>query len=188
MPLTPPVEREALHTRRVECHGYRRHDGLWDIEGHLVDTKTYPFPNRWRGDVVAGEPVHEMWLRVTIDDEMLIHDAQASTEFSPFEMCADITPAYQQLIGVRIGPGWTRIIKEKLGGIKGCTHLGELLRPIATAAYQTLAARKRYMTEAQRQAWEDPERRPMVLKTCHAYAEDSAVVKTFYPLFYKPPA
>ena len=50
MPLPDPVPREPLHTRRVECRGYRRADGLWDIEGHLVDTKAYPFANElsWR--------------------------------------------------------------------------------------------------------------------------------------------
>ncbi|MBO6784243.1 MAG: DUF2889 domain-containing protein, partial [Alphaproteobacteria bacterium] len=45
MPLSPPAEREHIHTRTVECAGYRRTDGLWDIEGHLTDVKTYTFEN-----------------------------------------------------------------------------------------------------------------------------------------------
>jgi hypothetical protein len=41
MPLSHPVSRKLLHTRAIECHGYERDDGFWDIEAHLVDTKTH---------------------------------------------------------------------------------------------------------------------------------------------------
>ncbi len=49
MPLPPPVDREPIHTRRIECTGYRRTDGLWDVEGHLVDTKSYEFVTELTG-------------------------------------------------------------------------------------------------------------------------------------------
>ena len=45
MPLSAPAARERLHTRQIECHGYRRADGLFDIEGHSTDTKTSPIPH-----------------------------------------------------------------------------------------------------------------------------------------------
>ena len=67
MTLPPPAAREPLHTRRVECRGYRRTDGLWDIEGHLVDTKAYPFANSFRGELTPGEPLHAYLLRDTHD-------------------------------------------------------------------------------------------------------------------------
>ena len=31
MPLPPPAAREPLHKRRIECRGYRRDDGLYDL-------------------------------------------------------------------------------------------------------------------------------------------------------------
>ena len=56
MPLSAPVPRQLLHRRIVQCTGYRREDGLWDIEGQLVDTKAYSFPNEDRGGVIqAGD-------------------------------------------------------------------------------------------------------------------------------------
>ncbi|MCH8002127.1 MAG: DUF2889 domain-containing protein, partial [Proteobacteria bacterium] len=67
MPLPPPVERDHLHTRTMEFRGYRRADGLWDIDARLTDVKTYDFPNEFRGVIEADEPLHDMWLRVTID-------------------------------------------------------------------------------------------------------------------------
>ena len=54
MPLPAPAPRQLLHKRVVQCWGYRREDGLWDIEGRLVDTKTYPFPNEDRGGAIQA--------------------------------------------------------------------------------------------------------------------------------------
>lgn len=34
--------RRLIHQRHVECRGYLRPDGLWDIEGRLEDVKTHP--------------------------------------------------------------------------------------------------------------------------------------------------
>ncbi len=64
MPSSAPSQREPLHTRRIDCRGYRRQEGIWDIEGHLVDTKTYARHIDYRGAVAPGVPVHEMWLRL----------------------------------------------------------------------------------------------------------------------------
>ena len=48
MPLSAPVARQHLHTRRVTCTGYFRDDGLFDIEGQITDEKTYEHDNEWR--------------------------------------------------------------------------------------------------------------------------------------------
>jgi len=57
---------------------------------------------------------------------------------SPFEMCPNITPNYKALIGIQMGPGWRKAIRMKVGGVQGCTHLTELLFPMATVAMQTI--------------------------------------------------
>ena len=81
MPLSSSAPRTLMHNRAIECRGYQREDGLWDIEGHLVDTKTYPTSARDTGRArQPGEPVHNMWLRLTIDLDMKIHSAEAATD------------------------------------------------------------------------------------------------------------
>ena len=77
-----------------------------------------------------------MWLRLTIDLDMKIHDAEAATDAGPYSPCGDITPNFKALKGVTIGAGWRRKTLELLGGIKGCTHLVELLGPLGTTAFQ----------------------------------------------------
>lgn len=179
MPLSPPVDREPIHRRAIECRGYRRGDGLWDIEGHIVDTKTYSFPNHDRGEIRAGEPLHEMWIRLTIDDEMLVRDVEAVTDAGPYRVCPDITPRFAVLKGLRIAPGWTKAVRQRLGGVNGCTHLVELLGPVATVAYQTLVAlRMKRLDEL------PPDRRPSVIDSCHAYRSDGEVVQRRWPDFY----
>jgi hypothetical protein len=179
MPLSEASERELLHLRRIECRGYRRADGLWDIEGHLVDTKTYSWRSEDRGEVKPGEPLHEMSLRLTIDEDLLIHAAEAASDHYPFRLCPEVAPNFAALKGVRIGPGWRRRVRELFGGTHGCTHLVELLAPVATTAYQTVfAARER------RERERGERKRPAQIDTCHALASDGEVVKRYWPAFY----
>ena len=40
MPLPlPTVERKRMHLRSVRLEGFKRVDGLWEVEARLVDTK-----------------------------------------------------------------------------------------------------------------------------------------------------
>ena len=179
MPLSPPDKREPIHHRRIDCRGYRRKDGLWDIEGHLTDVKSYPFPNKFRGEIQPGDPLHDMWLRLTLDDELTVIAVEAATEAGPFAVCPAITPAFKSLEGLKIGPGWRRAVSKLLGGVQGCTHLVELLGPLATTAYQTI-----HTWNAQRSPRIENDRMPSHLNSCHALARDGEVVKEHYPRWY----
>ncbi len=187
MPLSPPAPREHIHTRVVECRGYRRADGLWDIEGHITDTKTYGFDNHFRGEIPAGTPVHDMWLRLTVDDRLEIHAVEAATEASPYAVCPNVVPNFQRLRGLRLRPGFQKQARQLLGGTEGCTHLVELLGPVATTAYQTIfpyRERQRRAEPAERRPAGAPRRKPSLIDSCHAFASDGEVVKRFWPEFY----
>ncbi len=183
MPLSKAAPRRPIHTRAIECRGYEREDGLWDIEAHLVDTKAYRHSRRDGGRARdPGEPVHVMWIRLTIDLDMLIHGAEAATESSPYLQCGDVTPAFKKLVGVRIAAGWRREIAARLGGTKGCTHLVELLGPLGTTAYQATGRAR----EA-RLAGAPVAKRPYQINSCHMYKEDSPAVLERWPQFYTGP-
>ena len=112
MPLPTPVARDELHLRRVEMRGYRRHDGLYDIEARITDTKTDDLQLSEKV-VLAGERIHDMWLRLTVDEALTVHDALAVTDASPFTICPAAAGAPAALKGLRIGPGWSRAVKER---------------------------------------------------------------------------
>jgi hypothetical protein len=185
MPLSPAVPRELIHTRQIECRGFRRTDGMWDIEGHLTDTKTYAFDNEWRGEVLPGVPVHQMWLRLTLDDELIIREIEAVTDHSPFPICPAIAPNFQRLRGLSITKGFIGRVRDLLGGVEGCTHLVEMMGPVATTAFQTIHPYRNRELRKQGHAT-DTSRRPRLLNSCHAFAETGDVVKRLWPEFYTP--
>ena len=200
MPLSPPIGRQHLHTRRVVCQGFFRDDGFWDIEGRITDEKTYEHANEWRGPLKPGDFVHDMSIRLTVDHKFTIIDVEAVTDKSPYRMCGDIAPDFKKLIGLRIGGGFHRAVRERLGGVHGCTHIVELLGPVATTAFQTVSSSKaRELNRAHRARSGDtskpadstatsrPRRKPYVVDTCHAWASDGAVVRRWAPDFYTGP-
>lgn len=195
MALSAPATRAPIHRREVTCRGYRREDGLWDVEGHLRDTKDYTFTNEYRGSIPPGEPLHEMRLRLTLDDGFKVHAVEAVTEAGPFAQCGAVTPAFQSLVGLTIGPGWNRAVKERLGGVRGCTHLVELLGPIATTAFQTIypilsrerAERAKAAARGETSPQEGPVARPALLDTCHIFASDGSFARRNWPDHYTGP-
>ncbi len=184
MPLSPPKPRKHIHTRAIECRGYQREDGLWDIEGEIVDTKTYSFGNKDRGGIAAGEPIHHMRVRLTVDDALVVRGAEASTAAGPFNICGDVTGAYGSLAGLAIKPGWRKEVLKRVGGVKGCTHVTDLLiGPLAVTAYQTVVPARRHLsTDAK------AKKRPPLIDSCHALARTSPVVKRDWPDFYEETA
>ncbi len=188
MPLCEPTDRELIHNRDIDCRGYRRSDGLWDIEGRLRDTKTYSFKNSFRGDVAAGEPVHDMWLRLTIDDNFVIRAAEASSDAFPYEICDAIVPDYSSLVGIQIGPNFRRDIKTAVGGIRGCSHLTKLLNNLVITAVQTMGPllfKDHGGPDDDENSEQPSESMPPHLDRCHALRTDGPVVKEHYPRWYR---
>lgn len=177
MPLPEAATRKKLHTRQITCTGYQREDGLWDVDAHITDIKTYPIENRFRGGIVAGEPIHDMWIRLTVDEQLVIHDCIAVTDKSPFGCCPDITPIFKKLIGEKIAAGWTMRVKKLVGGLQGCTHLTDLLGPATTTIFQTMSS----MSKKQQSVVQP---RPFFLNGCHAWDTKGEQVKQLYPAFY----
>ncbi len=181
MPLSTPTPRTHIHTREIRCRGYHRKDGLWDREGFLLDTKTYGFDNVDRGRINAGEPIHGMWIRLTVDDDLVVRAAEAVVDHGPFTVCGDVTAGFGGLKGLRIAPGWRKAVHKVFGGIKGCTHLTDmLLGPLAAAAYQTVVPGRAKSRPVGPDGGE-----PALLDSCHALARDGPVVKREWPQFYE---
>jgi len=192
--LPQPLDREPLHTRRYDFRGYRRTDGFFDIEGRMIDTKDYAFPNEWRGMVEPGDPVHDMIIRLTLDNHFTVQDIAVVTAASPFAICADITPAFDALKGATVAKGWSRTLRNAFSGAHGCTHHVEMLRAMGTVAFQTIYG---YREKAKRDAGvtksdgppadATPGKKPGFIDTCHALASDGEVVRTHWPQFYVEP-
>jgi hypothetical protein len=186
MGLPEPATREKKHHRKIDCEGFLRGDGLWDIDVHMVDTRTYDcgYDELHRGGLIkAGDPVHDMWLRFTIDLDFLIHDVQAASDQTPFPVCPRAAGAMRELIGLRIGSGWMKQVRERVGSDESCTHLMDLLGQLTATAYQTLHA-----AIEEREAKRPAREKPPILDTCIALSSSGDVVRKRWPQFYQPKA
>lgn len=176
--------RKAIHTRRIACTGYERDDGLWDIECELTDVRGLPLQLQ-KGILAPGEPLHAMRLVMTVDDAMVIKSFETRTEAAPTVVCPEINRAYDALAGLVIGPGFLAQVRKLFAGVKGCTHLTEMIGPMATTAVQTQWAVRNHR-DAQNgtdEAWQA--KRPWILDSCHAYRQNGEIVKVEWPQYYK---
>ena len=124
-----------------------------------------------------------MWIRLTVDENLVIQACEAATDHSPFDICPQAAPNFARLAGLRIGPGFNRAVAERVGGVHGCTHLREVLSQVATVAYQTInpSRRKRAADKLPIESAKAPNGRPAIIGTCLAYAPDSPVVEQRWP-------
>ncbi len=178
MPLPEPaVARKRFHTRSIVIEGFRREDGLLELDAMLEDTKDIDYPLA-SGVRPAGHPVHLMRARVTLDAAFNIIDAHASSDAVPYAGgCDTIAPAYRKLIGLNLLRGFRSTVREMFGDVRGCSHMTEMLLSLPTAAIQTFATFRRED--------EDTGEKPFQLDRCHALETSSETVRKYYPKWHR---
>ncbi|HEU4853090.1 MAG TPA: DUF2889 domain-containing protein [Telluria sp.] len=183
MPLPPPVSRSLRHTRAIEVNAYARDDGLWDLDTRITDVKQIDVTLA-SGLRPAGTPLHDLSLRLTIDRELTVVDAHASSDSVPYPgFCDTIAPAYNSLVGLSLMKGFRQAVKERLGGVLGCTHLSELAQVLPTAALQAYA-NDVIKTRDGDTDHELLPHKPFQLDRCHALRTDAGAVAEYYPRWF----
>lgn len=172
-----------MHTRKVAFNGWRRHDGLWDIEAEMTDSKPFSIPLYRAEPLAPGAAIHSMAIRLTVDDEFMVREIAASTDASPFDECQQGVPPMDAIVGVRLGPGWRQAIERALGGVRGCTHLRELLFNMATVAYQTIPAGQMHLRRLAGEPEPARDGPPYHVGRCIAWDANGAVVQRHHPEF-----
>jgi len=183
MPLSPVPARRELHHRVVDMRTFARPDGLYDVEARLIDRKPFAYVRPSSSvEVPAGQPLHDLWLRVTVDGDYVVRHIEASSDVTPWAICRQAEATLSVLVGERIARGWSAKVKERLRGAASCTHLMEMLIPMATTALQGIRG-------------EDPSRIrqavtaegvPAKIDSCYAYGREREVVKMLWPEHHRP--
>jgi hypothetical protein len=174
------LTREELHFRRIDMRGWRRSDGLFEVEGRVTDRKPHDFkvPNGTKV-VQANAPLHDMGVKLVFDDNMLVHDVFAFTDAAPYTDCLAAGTTLQTLKGMRIAAGWNAEVTRRLAGANSCTHLMQLLIPMGTTAFQSLTT-----VRMERPETLNAEGQPIKINSCYAYAADRSLVMHKWPTFY----
>lgn len=175
--------REPLHHRQIDMRAYRLGEDVFEVEGRVIDRKPFDFtPASSDRRIPAQEVIHNMGVRLVFDRTMLVIAVHTFTDAAPYAMCPEGGNALQSIKGLRIGPGWTSEVRRRLAGPGSCTHLMELLMPMATTAIQAMSPLNAHKPESL-----DPEGRPRKIDSCYAYSAERALVQQRWPQFYRSP-
>lgn len=182
MPLSSAASRREIHHRVIDMKAYARDDGLYDVEAHLVDRK--PFDTAIPGlsePVPAGRPRHDLWVRLTVDARYVVRGIEAASDVTPYGVCKEAASTLSGMVGVQIASGWSVKVKERLRGSASCTHLMEMLIPLATTALQGIGG----LNPEKKRGAVDANGVPLKLDTCYAYGRSSEVVRLLWPQHFR---
>lgn len=142
-PVTPPPSGAAAgappapgevptHRRQIDFESYDRGDDLL-VVGRLRDDRP------WADGTTQEAHVHDMTLEVTVRRPQLVVTAvRAAMRHFPHAECRDIETAFQGLVGLQVGRGYTRAVQERFGRQLGCTHLELLARLVGPVVVQSI--------------------------------------------------
>ncbi|MDR1310599.1 MAG: DUF2889 domain-containing protein [Burkholderiaceae bacterium] len=183
MPLQPSTKKRQLkHSRRIWVDFYQAEDELWEVEARFTDTK--PFELHISSAIVPpNRPLHDFWIRVTIDPQCNVLDVITVFDEVPFEgYCANIASDYKKLVGLNLLNKFKRGVRDIMGEVNGCAHMNELLELLPYVAIQVMVFGEE---EARKKAcFQRPGEKPFHLNGCHALKTDGECVAQYYPMWY----
>jgi hypothetical protein len=160
-PDLSPAPSAVLHRRSIIIDSYASGDDQVTLAGRLTDQAP------WYPD--GQQVIHDMTLTITVRlPDLVITRAEAGMGSFPHAECPLIAPAFAQLEGLSVRRGFTRALRERLGGVSGCSHLGELARAMGPAVTRTAmtSAGKRH------KSGESSGPPPLPLGSCHIWGPD----------------
>ena len=177
------AERQLKHRRQIDVQVFSRGDGLWEVDAVLTDTKTR-VSNMMDGPRQPGTPIHDMLLRLVVNEKLDIVEAGSATRWMPYTgTCNDHDDAYGALVGMNLLQNFRQALRQKLGGVLGCTHITELAQTLPTAVVQAFVGEV-IDTRGTAQGAQQP----FQIDRCHALRSDGEIVRLQHPRWYRAAA
>ncbi len=137
------LKNERLTTRTISVESFSAEDDRVVIEGRLEDERRVDAYSIWNEPLGPG-PVHGMVVRFLVGGvPPRIIDVEVEVTRVPYDECRDAALSVKELMGLNLSYGFSREVRARLGGIKGCVHLTSLVLAMGAAALQGWAAHKR---------------------------------------------
>lgn len=173
--------RTLQHRRTIDVQVFARGDGLWEVDARLTDVKTRDV--RLGGGLrEAGAPIHDLLLRLVIDERFNVVQAGSDTRAMPYPgSCDDLGDAYGRLVGLNLMQNFRQAVRKRLGGVQGCTHLTEMSQTLPTAVVQAFAG---IVLDTRGEGDE----RPFQIDRCRALRADGSAVREHFPRWFRQAA
>jgi hypothetical protein len=156
---------KALHRRSINHQTWQHEDGALEIESRLIDSKAYDAQVGFNRPLPAGEPVHDMTIRILLGPDSVIRDITLRMDSTPFDICPEVIGRFEDLRGASMGRGWNDFLTMRFSGSGGCRHLIDLLRGMGTVIFQS----------AHGQSW-TPASLERMADSCHAFRQGGPVM------------
>ena len=176
------ASRQLKHRRQIDVQVFSRGDGLWEVDATLTDSKTRA-AKMADGLRPPGTPIHDMLLRLVVNERFDILEAGSQTRWMPYPgRCDRHGDAYGRLVGLNLLQDFRKQLRSRVGGVLGCTHITELAQVLPTAVVQAFAGE---VLDTRGDA--EGARQPFQIDRCHALRRDGEVVLEHYPRWHQPP-
>lgn len=134
-------KKERIHSRTITVNSYEIDDSSLLIEGELLDERFFPSFYYSRSEFLDPGIVHDIRVEMKVTlPELEITEAHAAMRKIPIEECLGVESSAGKIVGLRIKPGFSRVLKERLGGTAGCLHMATLIYHMGAAAVQGMWA------------------------------------------------
>jgi len=166
--------KKLVHLRQIEIRAFDLGEHRVLVEGKLADTR----PSPSSGGETKDEParIHDLIARIWVQGpDLTISAAEAEMAKIPREMCPEVLPGVQKLVGLKIVAGFTQKVKDLIGDVKGCSHLTNLflsLGPVAVQGYWAAYGRRAGARSLNNPAFS------RVLDSCHVWRRDGPYVRS----------
>ncbi len=132
-------------------------------------------------DARLGEPLHGLEVEMVVSVwEGEIKEISGAFPTWPMEECKQGIASLDELVGTRVKPGFSEIVKKTVGSIRGCSHLAALVMNMGNVCVQGRGAylRKHVPDNATRdRAMAGQAKELGLLDSCVAWREDGPIVR-----------
>jgi hypothetical protein len=101
------------------------------VQVNLIDK------NRLVSQASFKDPVHEISVTIEVSiPDAIIRDARVEYVSCPWDLCCEASPVMSRLIGMKMGRGMKKTVKEAVAGSDGCSHIGDLVGEVLKGLIQ----------------------------------------------------
>jgi len=165
---------DPAHTRSMTYTTYHAGEGHIVTECRLTDVRLRDY-YKLTGDMVQSGTLHDLEVILLIrTPALVIEDIEVKMVTVPREDCLKVEQSLEPLRGLKVAKGFTAGVRNLCGGVKGCTHLVNLLTGAGSAIVQGYMAVS-YQKQPDSRSDRAKKGRGMIeyLKnTCYAWRED----------------
>lgn len=161
---------QLLHTRQTRTDCWLTDDGFYKAIGIIDDDKGISMTTYSGKPVEPGGDLHTMRATLILNKTLIIQSAVIEMIDIPGDECKSACAKPEDLIGLSISRGYNKGLKERIGGIKGCSHVFALLQQMGPAIVQAVYSDATNDKHNSQDNWEP------LIDTCFTWRDNGPVV------------